>query len=306
MTRQIQKYTGLLLTIAVLGGCQRNAPNQQSPNVSPTPTVTPTSGQQLETPPPTPDQVQIPQDWTRFYDGVIGVRLAYPTDWFVSPASSDQGEFAVYSFNPTTTPDKGGISSDQLKVAIVSFSDENERSLTIDDDSIISQQRISVDDYAATLYELSGQAGTSRSVEININTTDTYFISAYPRNSELINIFDDILEYIDLNAPQPVTISGITPGMEINSPLSVSGTIPGNWMFEAQTTMELRTAGSEIITSTTIDTQADWQTTEQIPFSGQLTFQSPDAILGYIYIQKSNPSGIPNNQETFSWPIRFE
>lgn len=296
----MNKLSILIPTFIFLAGCQPS-----SPNPSPTPTPSPNQITTSPTPEPTLESVEIPTDWTWVYDGTVGVHLAYPADWHLRPALGTQGELAVYSFDPNQTPDSGGVPESEIKVAVTYFGATDSRQLTFDPTEIVSESRTSVDDYAATTREIDGMGGTSIVTEININPNEVYAISAYPASTTFIETYQQILDYIDINAGPPTTIDSPKIASPVTSPLTISGTAPGNWMTEGQMHIELTNTNGNLIAETTATSSQSWMTTEPIPFSATLNFTSPSSNLGILYFHQGNPSGIPSNTTVFTWPVSF-
>lgn len=250
------------------------------------------------------DQEQIPDNWTHLYDGIMTYRIAYPVSWTISPAATSQGESAVQSFDPGQTPDVGGVPRNEIKVAVVFFAPGDERKPSFEDSTIVSEKPIQVGGFDAIQRVTEGGAGGSVSTEVT-TPQGTYFISAYPPDSELISTYQQILDYIDLTRQPPVKIDQPPANMTITSPATVSGSAPGTWFSEAVLPISLKTYDGEILAEQTFMTEQDWMTTRQLQFSTQFEFIQPDAEVGYISIERNNPSGIPRNQTIFTWPVEF-
>jgi len=52
--------------------------------------------------------------------------------------------------------------------------------------------------------------------------------------------------------------------------------------------------------------QGDWMTTEFVPFEAVLEFAVPQTEFGTLILEKDNPSGLPQNADSISIPVRFE
>jgi hypothetical protein len=269
----------------------------------PTENMTPTDS--IEPRPTDTGQPEIPQDWTRVYDGALEFEIAYPNDWSVQPATNLQGESAVYSFDPQQTPDTGGVPSDQLKVGIVYFAPYGNREVNYEDSEIIFEQEVNVDGYSATQREIQGSGGGSVTTEVNLTNGGIYLISAYPPNSQMLDTYNQMLNYINLDKPSPVAITNPELGQQITSPVEIEGQAPGNWFFEANLPISLQTVSGETLTETGYTTSEDWMTEQMIDFSTELTFETPENNFGYVVIQTDNPSGIPSNTTSFYWPVAF-
>jgi hypothetical protein len=49
----------------------------------------------------------------------------------------------------------------------------------------------------------------------------------------------------------------------------------------------------------------DWMTTEYIPFEADVTFAEPDSGLGWLRLEKANPSGLAENEDRAEVPVTF-
>lgn len=310
MTNRIVVFTSLLfvLLFVVVGGWwylgdRQSREDLNSPldddtmqPISDTDATAPTGQQTAESP-------VLPQNWTRFYDGSLQYSLAYPADWTVRPATHDQGESAVLSFDPAETPDTGGIPSDQIKVAVTFFAPDDPREIAYANSEIMSEEAVTVDGYAATRREIQDGIGGSVATEV-ITPQGTYLISAYPVDSELMATYDQALQYIDLDLTPPVRLTQPGRADTVSSPVTITGSASGTWFFEGQLPVRIETFG-QVLTETTAAADEDWMTTEAVDFSTEVAFDSPEDDFGFVVVESSNPSGLPANGNRFYWPVRF-
>ncbi len=267
--------------------------------------VTPpvTTPQPIQTPTP-PPQAKIPDDWKRFYDSVLDIEIAYPSDWTPRPATNPQGESAIYSFDPAEELGAGTVPTDQLKVGIVYFGADDDRGIGYPEAEIISEEETTVDGYPADRLVVEGLLG--RSIDTQVETDKgKYLISAYPAESDLIDIYDQILKYIQLDTEIRVSVNQPELGATISSPVTVTGQAPGGWFFEAVLPISVETVDGEVLAEEIFVTDQNWMTEEAVDFSLEIEFDSTDANLGFIKIIKNDVSEIPRNQHFFYWPIGF-
>lgn len=92
---------------------------------------------------------------------------------------------------------------------------------------------------------------------------------------------------------------------EVSTPLEISGQARGSWFFEASFPVELKDANNTLLATGIAQAQADWMTTEFVPFTVQLDFQRPLSKNGYLFFKKDNPSGDPQNDDQLILPILF-
>lgn len=104
-----------------------------------------------------------------------------------------------------------------------------------------------------------------------------------------------------------IKISVYTPAKDsvVSSPIAVSGAVPGNWSFEAQFPVKLEDSKGSVITQATAHVLGNWQTTDLVPFSAQLTYSKAVSGNGTLVLEKDNPSGLSNNGDSLSIPVRF-
>jgi hypothetical protein len=95
------------------------------------------------------------------------------------------------------------------------------------------------------------------------------------------------------------------PNATVASPLLVRGEARGNWYFEASFPVRLLDASGREIATGIATAQGDWMTTEFVPFEARLTFAAPPTSSGTLVLERSNPSGLPQNAGDVRVPVRF-
>lgn len=92
----------------------------------------------------------------------------------------------------------------------------------------------------------------------------------------------------------------------VESPLAISGEIPGNWSFEASFPIVLLDPTGKIIGQTTAALDGEWMTANYVPFTATVTFETPSAGgSGILTLRKDNPSGLPENDDAIEIPVTF-
>lgn len=92
----------------------------------------------------------------------------------------------------------------------------------------------------------------------------------------------------------------------VSNPLVVLGEVPGNWSFEASFPARLEDAQGNVLATSTASLLSDWMTEKLVPFSLKFEFEAPNTDTGMIILQKDNPSGLDQNQDSASIPVRFK
>ena len=107
----------------------------------------------------------------------------------------------------------------------------------------------------------------------------------------------------------PHPMLGVTspqPNAVVKSPLTVKGEARGNWYFEASFPVKLLDANGNQLAIIPAQAQGEWMTTNFVPFQGTLTFSTPTTATGTLVFEKDNPSGLPEHDDSYSIPVRFD
>lgn len=111
-------------------------------------------------------------------------------------------------------------------------------------------------------------------------------------------------DIIVLDSPQPLQV--------ISTPLTLSGQARGNWYFEASFPVLLKDGNGTVIAQGPATAVSDWMTSEFVPFTMSLAFVNPytpgdseSMKTGTLILQKDNPSGMPEHDDSLEIPVRF-
>ena len=102
-----------------------------------------------------------------------------------------------------------------------------------------------------------------------------------------------------------IRVSMPLPSAIVKSPLKVTGEARGTWYFEASFPVKLFDGNGKELAITPAQTESDWMTTEFVPFSATLVFDAPQTATGTLVLEKDNPSGLPENDDSVIIPVRF-
>lgn len=109
------------------------------------------------------------------------------------------------------------------------------------------------------------------------------------------------------SAPEPlhtrVAVSSPPSGSTVGQRFVVIGEAPGNWYFEAVFPIQVRDKDNNKIGQAQGQAQADWMTTGQVPFSAEVTLDTPYRGPATIVLLKDNPSGLPENDDSLEVPV---
>lgn len=92
----------------------------------------------------------------------------------------------------------------------------------------------------------------------------------------------------------------------LTSPVTITGKVPGNWSFEASFPVSLHRADGTLVAEAPAQIEGDWMTEAHVPFSVTLEFDAPATEeAADLRIRKSNPSGLPENDDLVRIPVRL-
>ena len=96
-----------------------------------------------------------------------------------------------------------------------------------------------------------------------------------------------------------------TKNTKVTSPIAVVGEIPGSWSFEASFPIKLKDADGNTVAQGTAQVLGVWTTDKLVPFSAKLEYSSAKSGQGMLVLQKDNPSGKSENDDTLSIPVQL-
>ena len=94
-------------------------------------------------------------------------------------------------------------------------------------------------------------------------------------------------------------------GAVVESPLHLAGKARGTWYFEGSFPIELLDGNGVSIGTAVAQATSDWMTTDYVPFTANLIFETPETDTGILLLKKDNPSGDPANDNILSLHVRF-
>ena len=122
-----------------------------------------------------------------------------------------------------------------------------------------------------------------------------------PSGERFIENIGNELEKMDL-----IRINNPRPNQIIRSPIVIEGEARGNWFFEASFPIVILDTNGKILGRAIAQAQDEWMTTDFVPFKAILAFESPATSSGVLILEKDNPSGLPENDDQLSVPVKFE
>ena len=92
---------------------------------------------------------------------------------------------------------------------------------------------------------------------------------------------------------------------EVSSPLTVRGRARGSWFFEGDFPVLLQDTDGNTLARTVASAEGQWMTSEFVPFSAVLTFESPRRRAGRLILVKDNPSDRSELDDMLVVPLFF-
>jgi len=102
-----------------------------------------------------------------------------------------------------------------------------------------------------------------------------------------------------------IQIANPRPNTIVKSPLSIEGKARGYWFFEASFPVRLLDGNGKEIGVVPAQALSDWMTEDFVSFKAELQFSTPTTKKGTLILQKDNPSGLPENDDSLMVPVLF-
>jgi hypothetical protein len=121
--------------------------------------------------------------------------------------------------------------------------------------------------------------------------------------SSIIIILSPVSQKTLIPVPTPISVSIDSP---LSSPFEVVGKVQSSWMFEGTFSVELLNSDYQNISSANCSETipGSWTQEEMIEFTCNLNFRV-NSSNGYLVFRADNPSGLPENDKTFTIPVSF-
>jgi hypothetical protein len=92
---------------------------------------------------------------------------------------------------------------------------------------------------------------------------------------------------------------------EVSSPITITGEARGTWYFEATFPLVLEDSEGNVIAESFATAEEEWMTEEFVPFTGEITADLTGFTEGTLVLQKSNASGLAENDDELRIPVMF-
>lgn len=97
-----------------------------------------------------------------------------------------------------------------------------------------------------------------------------------------------------------------TPGAIVGHAFTVTGVARGQWYFEADFPIEVRSAQGDTLLMLPATAQGEWMTTEFVPFTAPLTIAATYSGPATLILHNHNASGLPEHERSLTIPIVIE
>lgn len=92
----------------------------------------------------------------------------------------------------------------------------------------------------------------------------------------------------------------------IENPVLIEGSARGFWFFEAEFPVKIFDEAGNLLGWTSARAKGDWMTEEFVDFEAILEFKEPSTTKGTIVLEKNNPSGLEEYDDSLIIPINFK
>ena len=106
-----------------------------------------------------------------------------------------------------------------------------------------------------------------------------------------------------------IRLNNLDSGQTIQSPLTIEGSVPGSWFFEASFPIKIYDDSGRLLGTSVAQANPPagetWMTDKLVPFKAELKFEQSTSASGTLVLEKDNPSGLPENAAQLRWPVQF-
>jgi len=104
-----------------------------------------------------------------------------------------------------------------------------------------------------------------------------------------------------------IEIDNWTDDIQLASPVTITGKVPGSWTFEASFPVALKDGAGNTLAQAPASLKGDWMTDNLVPFTVTFQFIKPTSTAaGSLVLHKDNPSGIAANDDSLIVPVHYK
>lgn len=124
-------------------------------------------------------------------------------------------------------------------------------------------------------------------------------------DTDAIQRIIESFHFLDETMVVDVVVDTPRPNSVVASPLLVEGAARGTWFFEASFPIRLLDANGEEVAVLPAQASGEWMTEVFVPFTVILVFEEPKTDTGFLILERSNPSGLPEYAGVVRIPVKF-
>lgn len=109
----------------------------------------------------------------------------------------------------------------------------------------------------------------------------------------------------DPTCTDDIVVETPTPHTMVDGELQIGGQARGTWFFEGSFPAYLLDAELNELAVIPVPAEGEWMTEDFVPFSATLPVVETEATLGYVFLQKDNPSDELRLSCSVIIPVRF-
>lgn len=254
--------------------------------------------------------------WESYENAELGFAIEYPRS--IEPRIETENRIEFMLEGPEQTEATELFDGVRILISKLEY-DNSSQTLKGFSEELAGEKSVELADqyaFATYYFETNDQAEYTHFIA-PISPGSLFQISAFSSSMEYEGILERMLEsfVITEEAHQSVSIENTLQLNEpklmqsVTSPLEISGRAIGPWFFEGSFNAVLTNWDGRIIGETLLEAEEAWTTEEFVPFSGEIVFLEEDTqpySRLFLVLQKSNPSGLPENDEALEIPLYLE
>jgi hypothetical protein len=103
-----------------------------------------------------------------------------------------------------------------------------------------------------------------------------------------------------------IKIENLKENEAVSSPLKITGQAKGTWFFGASFPVEIYDSNWKRLGQSYAQAKGEWMTSNFVAFESNINFEKPTTEAGWLVFKKDNPSGLPQNDAEYHYPVKFD
>jgi hypothetical protein len=266
-----------------------------------------------------------------YYDSeILGLSFDYPTTYFIQEKDESTSERNMYSVVLAEDTEEnrrvfsglepGREGPPTISITIFQNNLDNYTAREWIESSSFSNYKLSngiltetvIDDMVAFSYQATGLYENDNVVVAHEDFVYMFTVFYLTPADGIRSDFEEMLRTVRVTVPSNerthdlIMLDSPKAGSTIKSPLILHGQARGHWYFEATFPITLLDATGKIIAQHYAEAEQDWMTTDFVPYSGSLTYDSPpEGTKGTLILHRSNASDLPEYDDEYHIPVMF-